>query len=455
MPETENNLQRGLEGALHSAVRLGKRVGKRIVRQIIRNMARTLGLIAISTTYIWVPMVALFIVGYLGLSYFYIMPADIIASQQSSMEDKVSAFFMTEDKEEVKKRMGFLKEYEQTANGWKDDLAEDEAVQVEMHALSWGVLAAVDRITHDPIFTQGKQIAIKSQEVFRDLRPQFVLKESPISVQSQSCVERTQQPLKNDPITGEEVEDTEATPIISYEIVDNLIQITVKRLIQTADTIEGHFDYQYRTDVSSTQTDPSPGTCSGQLTTITTKEVLSQIVQPEDKYRPLFAYLKGKGISNETEIHVVIELAKSLDPKMAGGIIVKPIGKWINHPLPPEDILEALDQAINIANRVNPDINQSWREGMLILIMKESSGNPRAVGPYPVFYSNKDGYQTAAGLCQLMPPTFRGYKLPGFDDIWNPVDNIIASMRYIYATSRYQKHVNNIPNLFWGHYPGY
>lgn len=101
-------------------------------------MARTLGLIAISTTYIWVPMVALFIVGYLGLSYFYIMPADIIASQQSSMEDKVSAFFMTEDKEEVKKRMGFLKEYEQTANGWKDDLAEDEAVQVEMHALSWG-----------------------------------------------------------------------------------------------------------------------------------------------------------------------------------------------------------------------------------------------------------------------------------------------------------------------------
>jgi hypothetical protein len=450
--EPENNLQRGFEGALHSAARIGQRMGKRVVRRILIRMLPTLGSITISTAYIWVPLLALIIFGFLGFSYFYIVPADIISRPTSTMEEKVSAFFMTDDKEEVKKRMSFLKEYEETANGWKKDLSEDEANQAAMHALSWGILAAVDRITHDPIFTQGKKIDIKPDDVFRDLRPNFGFKPSPITVESQSCVSRTEQPKKTDPDTGDEVEDKDASPVTIHEIVANPVQTSYRSLLQTADTIEGHFNYLYRTDVSTTQSDASP--CSGTLTTITTKEILDRIEPPEDRYQPLFTYLRGKGITNEPEIQVVIELAKSLDPKMAGNINVTPI-KWINHPLAPESIAEALDQAISIVNRVNPDINQTWREGMLTLIMKESTGNPRAVGPYPVYYSEKDGYQTAAGLCQLMPPTFRAYKLPGFDDIWNPVDNIIASMRYIYATPRYQKHVNNIPNLFWGNYPGY
>jgi SLT domain-containing protein len=35
---------------------------------------------------------------------------------------------------------------------------------------------------------------------------------------------------------------------------------------------------------------------------------------------------------------------------------------------------------------------------------------------------------------QVIQPTFRTYALPGHNDIWNPVDNIIASVRYANAT---------------------
>ncbi|WP_052442422.1 hypothetical protein [Streptacidiphilus neutrinimicus] len=63
--------------------------------------------------------------------------------------------------------------------------------------------------------------------------------------------------------------------------------------------------------------------------------------------------------------------------------------------------------------------------------MTESSGNPLAV-------NNWDGNAAAGtpseGLMQTIQPTFNAYALPGYTDIWNPVDNIIAAVRYANAT---------------------
>ncbi|WP_436863680.1 phage tail tape measure protein [Mammaliicoccus sciuri] len=60
-------------------------------------------------------------------------------------------------------------------------------------------------------------------------------------------------------------------------------------------------------------------------------------------------------------------------------------------------------------------------------IQTESSGNPRAEGP-----GSSEG--TPKGLVQVKTPTFNAYKLPGYGDIWNGLDNLVAGMRYAKAT---------------------
>jgi hypothetical protein len=60
------------------------------------------------------------------------------------------------------------------------------------------------------------------------------------------------------------------------------------------------------------------------------------------------------------------------------------------------------------------------------------------------------------GLMQCIDPTFNSYKLPGRNDIWNPVDNICAGVNY--AISRYGS-LANVPGIkataSGGSYVGY
>jgi TP901 family phage tail tape measure protein len=88
----------------------------------------------------------------------------------------------------------------------------------------------------------------------------------------------------------------------------------------------------------------------------------------------------------------------------------------------------------------------SWLDPLEILVGKESGGNPTAIDPISV-----DG-EHATGLMQMLSSTFAAYELPGFGNIFNPLDNAIASIRYISA--EYGSPMN-IPGLSGGNYVGY
>ncbi|RKH11883.1 lytic transglycosylase [Corallococcus sp. CA053C] len=75
------------------------------------------------------------------------------------------------------------------------------------------------------------------------------------------------------------------------------------------------------------------------------------------------------------------------------------------------------------------------------IVEHESSGNPSAINLTD--QNAKDGHPSI-GLMQTIQPTFDAFKLPGHDNIRNPVDNIVAAVRY--AVDRYGS-VSNTPGI--------
>lgn len=69
---------------------------------------------------------------------------------------------------------------------------------------------------------------------------------------------------------------------------------------------------------------------------------------------------------------------------------------------------------------------------LLYQMQTESGGNPQAINLWDI---NAKRGTPSKGLMQVIDPTFAAYKMPGFNNIWNPLDNMLASIRY--AVSRY------------------
>lgn len=74
----------------------------------------------------------------------------------------------------------------------------------------------------------------------------------------------------------------------------------------------------------------------------------------------------------------------------------------------------------------------SLDETVLRRMQQESSGNPNAIN---LTDSNAMAGTPSKGLMQVIDPTFLAHKMAGYDNIWAPLDNILASLRY--AQSRY------------------
>ena len=92
-------------------------------------------------------------------------------------------------------------------------------------------------------------------------------------------------------------------------------------------------------------------------------------------------------------------------------------------------------------------------DAIATIIKHESSGNPSAVNNWD---ANAARGTPSMGLMQTIEPTFERFHLPGHDKILDPVDNIIAGVRY--AVARYGS-VSAVPGVrslaSGGDYRGY
>lgn len=75
------------------------------------------------------------------------------------------------------------------------------------------------------------------------------------------------------------------------------------------------------------------------------------------------------------------------------------------------------------------------------IINGESAGNPWSINLYD---SNAAAGHPSEGIMQTIATTFNTYAMAGHKDIWNPVDNIIAGVRYAQAT---YKSLDNVPGV--------
>ncbi|MFB1479961.1 transglycosylase SLT domain-containing protein [Corallococcus sp. RDP092CA] len=112
----------------------------------------------------------------------------------------------------------------------------------------------------------------------------------------------------------------------------------------------------------------------------------------------------------------------------AGDVPQGEVGDWIKQAM---EILKANGVPVD---KMNP-------QDIAKIIQHESSGDPNAINNWD--QNAKDGHPSI-GLMQTIQPTFDAYKVAGHDNIRNPVDNIVAAVRY--AVDRYGS-VSNTPGI--------
>lgn len=97
----------------------------------------------------------------------------------------------------------------------------------------------------------------------------------------------------------------------------------------------------------------------------------------------------------------------------------------------------------------------SWMSGLAQLVGAESGGNPNAVSRTGVNYGGGHGIEHATGIAQMMPSTFAEYMKAGMSNILNPIDNLVASIRYISANFGNMSNLMARTGLGTGSYRGY
>jgi hypothetical protein len=107
-----------------------------------------------------------------------------------------------------------------------------------------------------------------------------------------------------------------------------------------------------------------------------------------------------------------------------------------------------IDRAFKVLEAAGIPADKLDLPGVLTIIEHESSGNPGAIN---LWDGNAKAGHPSKGLMQTIDSTFNAYKLPGHDDIYDPVDNIIAGVRY--AISRYGS-ISKVPGIKAVHHGG-
>lgn len=112
-----------------------------------------------------------------------------------------------------------------------------------------------------------------------------------------------------------------------------------------------------------------------------------------------------------------------------------------------------LNEALGILKADGYSESQMNAKQIRAIIEHESANNPGAIN---LWDSNAAKGTPSKGLMQCIDPTFNKWSLPGHRDIWNPVDNIIAGVRYSIGT---YGSISNVPGIVsmasGGGYQGY
>nr|WP_243281643.1 peptidoglycan DD-metalloendopeptidase family protein [Eubacterium maltosivorans] len=108
------------------------------------------------------------------------------------------------------------------------------------------------------------------------------------------------------------------------------------------------------------------------------------------------------------------------------------------------DVASWIMQALAITGQ-----SMDYLDELLYIAQMESGGDPNAIN---LWDSNAAAGHPSKGLMQTIDSTFAAYALPGYDDIWNPVHNAIAAIRYM--NERYGG-IQNHPGLGGRGYVGY
>ncbi|HVW44234.1 MAG TPA: transglycosylase SLT domain-containing protein [Amycolatopsis sp.] len=120
---------------------------------------------------------------------------------------------------------------------------------------------------------------------------------------------------------------------------------------------------------------------------------------------------------------------------------------------PPGNVQQWIEEAIKELQAAGVNVTDADIKNIWAIIQHESGGNPNAIN---LWDSNASAGHPSKGLMQCIDSTFNANKLPGHDNIYNPVDNIIAGVRY--TIGRYGS-IANTPGLasmaHGGGYVGY
>jgi cell wall-associated NlpC family hydrolase len=116
------------------------------------------------------------------------------------------------------------------------------------------------------------------------------------------------------------------------------------------------------------------------------------------------------------------------------------VRRWPNGPVGAGSTGGTVDNWLESAMSAR-NVGQDWLHGLEIIARYESGNNPAAVNRSDI---NAQMGTPSEGLMQLIQPTFDSYKMAGHGNIFNPVDNAIASIGYI--ESRYG-YINNVPGV--------
>ncbi|GAA1954764.1 transglycosylase SLT domain-containing protein [Amycolatopsis minnesotensis] len=179
------------------------------------------------------------------------------------------------------------------------------------------------------------------------------------------------------------------------------------------------------TPVISLQSPPPPST----------KPVEPVVTKPVEQKPPANESARSHGTSEHPVRHVSTSSGSpgSHHPVTTSG---GPSG-----PPPSGEVADWMREALSILSANGVDVSGIDPAQLYAIIQHESGGNPHAINDWD---SNAAAGHPSKGLMQTIDSTFGAYRLDGHEDIWNPVDNIIAAVRY--AIARYGS-ISEVPGI--------